>query len=123
MKKVLILSVLAATAALSSTANAATDGTVCAAPTAATNGTAFTAGGSSEFVKVAFTPKCSANVHLFYAQNANAFGVVSGSTKGKNYFGGGTGGGGVKSVGACAATGCSTTEMNTTNAQTQMNAS
>lgn len=122
MKKVMILSFLAATA-LTSTANAATDGTVCAAPTAATNGTAFTAGTSSEFVKVAFTPKCSANVHLFYAQNANSFGAVAGSTKGKNYFGGGTGGGGVKSVAACAATGCSTTEMNTTNAQTQMNAS
>lgn len=122
MKKVMILSFLAATA-LTSTANAATDGTVCAAPTAAGNGTAFTAGGSSEFVKVAFTPKCSANVHMFYAQGANSFGAVSGSSKGKNYFGGGTGGGGVKSVAACATTGCSTTEMNTTNAQTQMNAS
>lgn len=122
MKKVMILSILAATA-LSSTANAATDGTVCAAATSAGNGTAFTAGGSSEFVKVAFTPKCSANVHMFFAQSANAFGAVSGSSKGKNYFGGGTGGGGVKVVAACATTGCSTTEMTTGNAQTQMNAS
>jgi len=122
MKKVMILSILAATA-LSSNANAASDGTVCAAFTVAGNGTAFTAGGSSEFVRVAFTPKCSANVHVFYAQGANVFGVVSGSTKGKNYFGGGTGGGGVTRMGACASTGCSTTEMNTTNAQTKMNAS
>jgi hypothetical protein len=31
-----------------------------------------------------------------YSQNNVAFGVVAGSQKGKNVFGGGTGGGGIK---------------------------
>jgi hypothetical protein len=78
---------------------------------------------TNEFTKVAFTPKCSANVHMHYSQTTTAFGAVAGSTKGKNYFGGGTGGGGVKVISSCATSGCSTTEITVTNASTQRDAS
>lgn len=83
---------------------------VCAAGAAA-NGTAITAG--VNFIKAAVTPKCSANVHLSYDQNTTAFWVASGSSKGKNYFGGSTEGGAVANLGACAATGCTTGNITT----------
>lgn len=125
MKKIVLASVLAAAAVASmGTANAATSGLVCSGPTAAGNGS-FTVdtNATNEFVKVAFTPKCSANVIMRYSQNQSALGVVSGSSKGKNYFGGGTNGGGVAPMGSCAAAGCSTTEITEANATTKRDAS
>jgi len=66
---------------------------------------------SAGYVKKEFSAKCSANVLSNYSQNNVAFGVVAGSQKGKNVFGGGTGGGGIKQTAACPATGCTTTEV------------
>lgn len=120
MKKVMILTFVAASA-ISSLSHAVTDGTVCSAATAAGSGSAVTS--STNFVKVDFTPKCSANVHMAFSQTGTSFGVVSGSSKGKFAFGGGTGGGGVKSSATCATSGCSTTEVTAAKALEQANAS
>jgi hypothetical protein len=79
---------------------------------------------SAGYVKKAFSAKCSANVLSNYSQNNVAFGVVAGSQKGKNVFGGGTGGGGVKATGtACPATGCTTGEISDTASATQRDSS
>jgi hypothetical protein len=60
-----------------------------------------------EYTKRAFDAKCSANVFSHYADTNLSFGVVAGSSKGKNTFGGGTGGGGIKPMESCdASTGC-----------------
>jgi hypothetical protein len=111
MKKALILSVLAA-AAVSPLANAA--GEVCAG--AAAGATVAITTTADMFVIVPFTAQCSANVYSNYAEDATRLGVVAGSKKGKNYFGGSTNGGGIRPQGACAATGCSTSEVSNTNA-------
>jgi hypothetical protein len=74
-------------------------------------------------VKVAFTPKCSANVHMGFSQTGTAAGVVAGSSKGKFAFGGGTGGGGVKTTAACATSGCTSTDSTATLAAVQAAAS
>mgnify|MGYP000865278804 CR=1 FL=1 len=77
-----------------------------------------------DFTKRAFQAKCSQNVFSHYADSSVAFGVVAGSKKGKNYFGGGTGGGGIKAMGTCdTSAGCTTTEINNNNATAAMNAS
>jgi hypothetical protein len=83
------------------------DGTaVCASLTSAAPGTAIT-GDGAKFVKVTFTPKCSANTHVAYEQDAVNFAAAGGSSKGKTVFGGSTGGGGVSPVaGKTCATGC-----------------
>lgn len=120
MKKVMILTFVAASA-ISSLSHAVTDGTVCSAASAAGSGAAVTS--STNFVKVDFTPKCSANVHMAFSQTGTTFGVVAGSSKGKFAFGGGTGGGGVKSTATCATSGCSTSEISAANALLQANAS
>lgn len=120
MKKVMILTFVAASA-VSSLSHAVTDGTVCSAATAAASGVAVTS--STNFVKIDFTPKCSANVHMAFSQTGTTFGAVSGSAKGKFSFGGGTGGGGVKTSAACAATGCTATDTTSALALTQANAS
>ncbi len=117
MKKLLILSCVAAAAA-SSMANAAQ---ICSATPQAGNGAAIAAG--TDFVKVNFTPKCSSNTLVFSSESPTAFGVVAGSVKGKNAFSGSTGGGGVKSTAACASTGCSATEVNQTTADNARDAS
>ncbi len=104
MKKALILSVLAA-AAVSPMANATA---VCdgAAP-----GVSKSVSANSLFVLVGFQTQCSSNVYSNYTESPTAFGVVAGSKKGKNLFGGSTNGGGVRQVSSCAATGCSTAEV------------
>ncbi len=104
MKKALILSVLAA-AAVSPMANATA---VCdgSAP-----GVSKSVSANSLFVLVGFQTQCSSNVYSNYSETATAFGVVAGSKKGKNFFGGSTTGGGVRQAGTCAASGCSTTEI------------
>lgn len=117
MNKAKILGILAASV-ISTAANATA---VCAG--AATGGTVNVTTTTDMFVKVAFTAKCSANVYSNYSETGTAFGVVAGSSKGKNYFGGGTGGGGVKAMGACATTGCSTTEVSDTNSAAARDAS
>ena len=120
MKKVMILTFVAATA-ISSVSHAVTDGTVCSAATAAASGSAVTS--STNFVKIDFTPKCSANVHMGFSQTGTTFGVVSGSSKGKFAFGGGSGGGGIKTTAACATTGCTSTDTTAALAATQAAAS
>lgn len=121
MKKVMILSFVAA-AAISGQASAATGATVCAAASAAASGSVVSAD-TSGFVKVDFTPKCSANVHMSYGQSGTSFGSLAGSAKGKFTFGGGTGGGGVKSVASCATSGCTATNTTPALALVQANAS
>jgi len=104
MKKALFV-VLLFTPFVSSVAHATA---ACAGDGVAVNVPEDTAG----YVKKAFSAKCSANVLSNYSQNNTAFGVVAGSKKGKNVFGGGTGGGGIKATGdACPATGCTTGQI------------
>ncbi len=116
MKKAIILAAVAATA-VTSLAHATA---VCTGGTGASVAVTTTA---SMFVLVPFTAKCSANVLSNYSESANAFGVVAASTKGKNYFGGGTSGGGVRPIATCLTSGCSTTEVSDANALTQRDAS
>ena len=60
-----------------------------------TNGTAASVAASTDFIKTAFTPKCSKNVYLDYSQDATQVGVCSGSNKGNKQYGGTSEGGGV----------------------------
>jgi hypothetical protein len=122
MKKIILASVLATVAVASiGTANAATANVVCNAASPAANGTFATdTSVTTEFVKVAFTPKCSANVHMHSTQNPNSIGVASGSTKGKNLFGGGSNSGGVVNKGTCPTGGCTATEAGGTNSAAYM---
>lgn len=116
MKKALILAAVAASA-ISSQANAT------AACTGGAGGNYNVTTTANLFVKTAFTVKCSANVVSNYSENGTALGVVAGSSKGKNYFGGGTAGGGIAAVGTCATTGCSTTEITDTASAAKRDAS
>lgn len=108
MKKIILTSVLAtASFAAMVDANAATSGSVCAAPTSAQSGTAFAAStATDEFVVNAFTPKCSANVHLVYDQGKAYFRVGSVSSAGSRSFRGSTAGGSVTSNATCTGTSC-----------------
>jgi hypothetical protein len=99
MKKISI----AVTAFLAASSVYAAGTSVCAAPTAAGDGTQITsalgyAGTASGFVINSFTPKCSANVFAAFEQTEIAAAVAAGSKKGKNLFAGSTNGGGVKNV-------------------------
>lgn len=114
MKKALILSALAATA-LTSVSPLANATAACSGGTGANFAFTTTA---NMFVKTAFTVKCSANVYSNYTEIAASMGVVAGSARGKNYFGGGTLGGGVTVQGTCATSGCTTTEISNTNSAT-----
>lgn len=71
-------------------ANAFAQTTVCSGGTGAA-----ISGSTTDFVKVAFTPKCSANTAVSVAQNSATLGVKAASTKGKTAFGGSTEGGGI----------------------------
>ena len=109
MKKMILNLALAATAVASVAANAATQGTACSGAKTAGPGTAVTADttATNEFVLVTFTPQCSANTFVEWAQTATAMGVASASAKGRNYFSGSTNGGGVQPTGTkCPDTGC-----------------
>jgi len=98
MKNVIMGSVLAVVAVSSLPANASS---FCAGGAAATS-TVTAASNSSGFVKVAFTPKCSANVFLDGVDaSATAYTVGSASSKGKNRFNGSSIGGAVGNAGAC----------------------
>lgn len=105
MKKALFIAVLIAPFVISTAhATAACDGT----------GASVSVTGGSDYVRNTFSAKCSANVLSNYSQTSTAFGVVAGSKKGKNVFGGGTGGGGIKQTAACPADGCTTTQISDT---------
>lgn len=118
MKRMMLMAALF-TAAFAPAAHAA-EAAVCLGD-AASKTVAPTAGG---FAKRNFEAKCSQNVRSHYADSSVAFGVVAGSSKGKNYFGGGTGGGGIKAMGTCStSTGCTATEVNATSAASARDAS
>ena len=106
MKKIILASVLAASAAtaVSSANAAAVSGAACPALAVAGSGTAVATNAATDanFVKTGFTPKCSANTHVTYEDGGSFFRVGSGSTKGKTKFGGSSAGGGVVSAGTCA---------------------
>jgi hypothetical protein len=105
MKNVIMGSVLAIAAVTSLPANAVSVA-VCSG-NAAGDGKTFASG--TVFVKIAFTPKCSANVLLAGDEvNSTLFAVGSASTKGRNMFAGSTAGGAVGNVGKCAADPCAT---------------
>lgn len=103
MKSAIVGSVLAVAAGTPLSANAAPQ-SVCSAGIAG-DGAVIAAG--NNFIKVAFTPKCSTNVVL-NAEDASAFlyrvGAVS--VKGKNKFAGSSVGGAVSNMGTCSNTPC-----------------
>jgi len=111
MKNIILGSVMALAAVASLDANAASS-TFCNAPNVAGNAIATaSSGGSSFFLKVAFTPKCSANVYLVgNDESALLFRVGAASNKGKSNFGGSSMGGSVARVGNCAAATCVNTD-------------
>lgn len=110
MKNIILGSVLAVAAATSLSANAASM-SVCSGGVAA-NGASFSAG--TNFVKVAFTPKCSANV-ILNAEDVSStfFRVGAASVKGKTVFNGSSAGGSVTKFGECAASPCAASEVST----------
>lgn len=109
MKKVILASVLAAGAIASFQANAASTA-VCTGAGAGSQANAVGAGAATDFVKNAFTAKCSSNVHLVgESTTATYLRVGSGSVKGGRSFMGSTAGGSVASSAACA-TGCAATD-------------
>ncbi len=108
MKKIILASVLTTVALTSMVdANAATSGIVCAAPTSAGNGTlSVDTSSTNEMVVNAFTPKCSANVHMVFDQAKAYFRIGSVSASGSRSFRGSTAGGSVTSEATCTGTGC-----------------
>ncbi len=110
MKKIILASVLAASAISASAATA-----VCAGATSAGNGTA-PGTTTSNFVRNAFTPKCSANVYLQYDDATTYFRVGSASAKGARSFMGSTAGGSVASSATCVQCAASDAAAAATNA-------
>lgn len=88
-KKIIEAAVLGGVLVVS--ANAFAQTAACTSGTAA----ASVAGGSTSFVKSAFTPKCSANVYVSILDSTASFSVKSNSIKGKSDFGGSTDSGGI----------------------------
>lgn len=119
MKNIILGSVLAVVAVATLDANAAGTSTFCNAPNVAGNATVAAAAGT-DFVKVAFTPKCSANVFLVGADEGPLlFRVGSASSKGKSYFSGSSAGGSVaRSPNACTGTNGACTGTDATSGQT-----
>ena len=114
MKKVILASVLAVAAVQAQAA--AVTATYCAGASAAGSGAAATINSATDqnFVKSAFTPKCSANTHVTGEDGGSYFRVGSGSTKGKTRYAGTSVGGAVVAAGACtAATGCVVSDAST----------
>ena len=110
MKNIILGSVLAIAAVTSLSANAVT---ICTGGPAG-NG-ASVAADATGFVKVGFTPKCSANVFLDGVdQSSTVYAVGAGSAKGKKVFVGSTAGGSVSPITTeCAASGCTPSEVST----------
>lgn len=98
MKNVIMGSVLAVAAISSLSANAAN---ICTGG-GASDGAGVTAG-TDAFVKVTFTPKCSANVFLNGDDvSPTIYKVGAASVKGKTIFAGSSLGGAVGNVGDCS---------------------
>ncbi len=114
MKKVILGSVLAVAAASSFAAVA--DQTFCSGLSGAANVAGAAAIGTdtdNNFVKAAFTPKCSSNVSLAGRDGGVYYTVGAGSSKGKTSFRGSTAGGGIVSSATCATTGCAISDATT----------
>jgi len=111
MKKIILASVLAAGAVASFNANAVSTA-ICTGVSPAASATANPGTATTDFVKNAFTAKCSANVHLVADGAATYMRVGSGSTKGGRSFMGSTAGGSVTSSAVCA-TGCVASDATT----------
>ena len=111
MKKIILAAVTVAAAAASMNAQAVT-ASVCSGGGAA-QAVVSIASAATSFIKTGFTPKCSANVILYYDDNTTYMKVGSASVKGKNGFGGSTMGGAVSANGTCAATGCAVSDVTT----------
>jgi hypothetical protein len=98
MKKIILASLLALT------------GSVAFAQTTACSAGSATAIGSSttQFIRVGFTPVCSANSVVRFTDDAVLQRVYGGAASGKgaNYYGGSTLGGAIQRVGACAGGSC-----------------
>jgi len=80
-----------------------------AAVACATGKATNVAASTTNFIKNAITPRCSANTFVNYTDNTTSVDVGSASVKGKNYFGGSSEGGAVTSRGQCTAV-CSATD-------------
>lgn len=108
MKNIVLGSFLAIAAVTSLPANAAGETKYCDGGAAGDAlAAAPAAADGSDFVKVPFTPKCSANVYLVgNDRSATVYTVGSSSIKGKTKFGGSSTGGSVGSFGDCAAKPC-----------------
>ena len=118
MKKVILASVMGVAAVSSiGSANAASTAQVFCAGTAGNALTAAAVTAATSFVKVAFTPKCSANVHLSGSDSDTYFRVGSASGKGKTMFAGSTNGGAVVPAGLCPST-CAASDATTAMAST-----
>lgn len=122
MKKVILATVLAASAvSMTTNANAAVvTGTICNAANAAGSGTGVATGSATDnnFVKTAFTPKCSANTIVVGEDGGTYFRTGSASSKGKNRFAGSSAGGGVAASGSCGGTACAISDATTAMAST-----
>jgi hypothetical protein len=110
MKNLILNSVFVAAAVTSLSANAAGEQTFCNGGASGDATVAATAS-ASDFVKVAFRPKCSANVFLVgNDRSALVYTVGAASIKGKSRFGGSSVGGSVGREGDCGATPCAATD-------------
>lgn len=106
MKNIILGTVCVVASVVSLSAGAAGSQTFCNGGVAA-NSTVTAAAAPTDFVKVAFTPKCSANVFLVgNDRSAVLYTVGSASIKGKSNFGGSSAGGAVARIGDCAAAQC-----------------
>lgn len=106
MKKLALLAIMAS-CSFSAMATSA-----CAASTTG-SGTAV-ADSTTAFIKVGFTPKCSANTYVDFVDTNSRVGVGAVSTKGKNIFSGHSEGGAVKaSATPCSGSTCAGTEAAT----------
>ena len=123
MKKIILASVVAVSAVSSMSgamaASSATASAVCAG--SAGSGTQVTAD-TATFVKTAFSPKCSANVHLAGQDGGTYYRVGSTNTKGGRAWMGSSAGSGVASV-PCANTAACTAADATAAATNASNAS
>jgi len=112
MKKVILASVAVAATAMTGSAIAAL-ASFCSGGSAGPSAQSASTG-TDAFVKVAFSPKCSANTIVYGEDNNTYYRVGAASTKGKYPVYGSTSGGGVlASTASCAATGCVTNDVTT----------
>jgi len=111
MKKVILGSVMAVA---SVGAFASADQNFCTGASNPSPASVVTNSGTdNNFVKVSFTPKCSANISLAGRDGGVYYLVGSGSSKGKTSFKGSTAGGGIVSNATCATTGCAISDATT----------